>query len=156
MLFSFSLRSGFLPVHLWDISVSVAGSGTHSPLPDTRDFSDLCKQPQFDRCTAPVTHSSWTCTLECTVLNNWSKLYVFHIQLEEEITPLNSLYQAASVRKIFSMLEMFTAPQAEIINERLQLSHVIMSTLWWSTSCWCSLVWFFWGVFGINSVFLLE
>lgn len=31
------------------------------------------------------------------------------MQLEEEITPLNSVYQAASVRKTFSMLEMFTA-----------------------------------------------
>lgn len=94
-------------------------------------------------CTAPVTHSFWTCTLEFTVLNNWSKLYVFHIQLEEEITPLNSIYQAASVRKTFSMLEMFTAPQAEIINGRLQSSCVSMSTPWRFTNCWCSSVSFF-------------
>lgn len=89
-------------------------------------------------CTAPVTDSSRTCTLEFTVLKNWGKLYVYHIQLGEEITPLNSLYQAVSARKTFSMLEMFTSPQAEIINGRLQLLHVSMSTPWWSTSCWCS------------------
>lgn len=106
-------------------------------------------------CTAPVTHSSWTCTLEFTVLNNWSKLHVFHIQLEEEITPLDSIYQAAPVRKTFSMLEMFTASQAEIMKRRLQSPCVSMSTLWWFTSWWCSSVSFL-VVLWLKFVFWLE
>lgn len=91
----------------------MAGSFAHSPLPDTRTSPSDCKQPQLDRPHTPVTHSSWPCTLEFTVLNNGSKLYVFHILLEVEITPLNSVYQAASVRKTFSMPEVFTGPRAE-------------------------------------------
>lgn len=84
-------------------------------------FWVIISSPSLTNCTAPVTHSSWTCTLEFAVLNNWSKLYVFYIQLEEEINPLSSVYQAVFVRKTFSMLELFTALQAEIM-KRLQSS----------------------------------
>lgn len=89
-------------------------------------FWVIVSSPSLTKCTAPVTHSSWTCTLEFAVLNNWSKLYVFYIQLEEEINPLSSVYQAVFVRKTFSMLELFTAPQAEII-KRLQSLCVSLS-----------------------------
>lgn len=106
-------------------------------------------------CTAPVTHSSWTCTLEFAVLNNWSKLYVFYIQLEEEINPLHSVYQAVCIRKTFSMLEMFTAPQAEII-KRLQPSCVSMSNSMTVHKLLMFLYFFFWVSCGYLGVLWLK
>lgn len=50
------------------------------------------------------------------------------MQLEEGKTPLRSIYQAASVRETFSMLEVFAAPHSESIDDRLLLSRTAMST----------------------------